>query len=310
MKIATSPVPPFEYATIENEFDVRQASLYAYAQIDLSGGLTVTAGASMDRVTDLGVDEDEVNPKVGIVWQPSERVTLRAAAFTTLQGSLSTSLLNPQPRLEPTHVAGFNQFLLGGNGDDAEVYGIGVDVATSSRSYAGVETSSRETVRWITTPFVATEQTTIDETQHRAYFYSTPTDRTSVGVEYQYDRVANDPIPFFGVSEMRTERMPAEFRYFTPAGLTFMLRATGVHQEGIFATAPTVPGPDQYEPGEDRFWVVDTTLGFRLPNRRGSVSLGVNNLLDEEFAFQDIDPENPSIMPERMGYVRFTVAFD
>jgi outer membrane receptor protein involved in Fe transport len=89
-----------------------------------------------------------------------------------------------------------------------------------------------------------------------------------------------------------------------------MLRATGVHQEGIFATAPTVPGPDQYEPGEDRFWVVDTTLGFRLPNRRGSVSLGVNNLLDEEFAFQDIDPENPSIMPERMGYVRFTVAFD
>ena len=310
MQRATSPVPPYDYFTSEADFEVRQASVYAYAQIDLSSELTITAGASVDQITDLGVDEDAFNPKVGVVWQPSERVTLRAAAFTTLQGSLSTSLLNPQPRLEPTHVAGFNQFLLGANGDDAEVYGTGIDVVTSSRSYAGVETSRRDTVRWITTPGLGTEQTTIDETQHRAYFYSTPTDRTSVGIEYQYDRATNAPIAFFGSTETRTERVPAEFRYFTPAGLTFMLRATAVHQEGIFATAPAVPGPDQYGPDEDRFWVVDTTLGFRLPNRRGSVSLGVDNLLDEEFAFQDIDPENPSIMPERMGYVRFTVAFD
>jgi hypothetical protein len=36
----------------------------------------------------------------------------------------------------------------------------------------------------------------------------------------------------------------------------------------------------------------------------------VDNLFDERFRFQDIDPENPSIMPERMAYLRFTVAFD
>ncbi len=64
------------------------------------------------------------------------------------------------------------------------------------------------------------------------------------------------------------------------------------------------------EAGEDDFWIVDLSLGYRLPNRRGVLSLNVDNLLDEEFRFQDLDPENPSIMPERMAYFRFTLSFD
>ena len=34
-------------------------------------------------------------------------------------------------------------------------------------------------------------------------------------------------------------------------------------------------------PGEDRFWVVDAFVGYRLPNRRGLLSLNADNLLDE-----------------------------
>jgi hypothetical protein len=36
----------------------------------------------------------------------------------------------------------------------------------------------------------------------------------------------------------------------------------------------------------------------------------VANLFDENFRFQDVDPGNPSIMPGRMAYLRFTFAFD
>jgi hypothetical protein len=41
--------------------------------------------------------------------------------------------------------------------------------------------------------------------------------------------------------------------------------------------------------GDDRdaFVVVDAALGYRLPKRFGIMSLGVRNLVDEEFQFQD-----------------------
>jgi outer membrane receptor protein involved in Fe transport len=38
---------------------------------------------------------------------------------------------------------------------------------------------------------------------------------------------------------------------------------------------------------DDSFVLVDVGLGYRLPKRLGIVSLGVRNLLDEEFRFQD-----------------------
>ncbi len=47
-----------------------------------------------------------------------------------------------------------------------------------------------------------------------------------------------------------------------------------------------------------------------MPNRRGLLSLNADNLLDEAFQFQDIDPTNPSLFPERLISLRFTLAFD
>ena len=68
--------------------------------------------------------------------------------------------------------------------------------------------------------------------------------------------------------------------------------------------------PAALAPGEDRFWVVDAFVGYRLAKRRGLLSLNADNLLDEDFHFQDIDPTNPSLFPERLISLRFTLAFD
>jgi hypothetical protein len=40
------------------------------------------------------------------------------------------------------------------------------------------------------------------------------------------------------------------------------------------------------------------------------LSLNADNLLDEAFQFQDVDPTNPSLFPERLVSLRFTLAFD
>jgi hypothetical protein len=55
---------------------------------------------------------------------------------------------------------------------------------------------------------------------------------------------------------------------------------------------------------------LDAFVGYRLPNRRGLLSLTADNLLDETFQFQDVDPTNPSLFPERLISFRFTLAFE
>jgi hypothetical protein len=58
------------------------------------------------------------------------------------------------------------------------------------------------------------------------------------------------------------------------------LGTTYVRQE--IAGLSEVPGDDR-----DAFVVVDAALGYRLPKCFGIMSLGVRNLVDEEFQFQD-----------------------
>jgi hypothetical protein len=47
-----------------------------------------------------------------------------------------------------------------------------------------------------------------------------------------------------------------------------------------------------------------------LPDRRGTISLQGNNLLDEEFRFQEIDQEvQPRYIPEPQLLLRFSLSF-
>jgi outer membrane receptor protein involved in Fe transport len=72
----------------------------------------------------------------------------------------------------------------------------------------------------------------------------------------------------------------------------------------------TTPVPDTLAPGADRFWLVDAFVGYRLRNRRGLLSLNADNLLDRRFRFQDVDPEDTTLIPERLLSLRFTLSFD
>jgi outer membrane receptor protein involved in Fe transport len=84
-----------------------------------------------------------------------------------------------------------------------------------------------------------------------------------------------------------------------------------VEQQGLFELPQFSPfDPPAFAPGEDRFVTVDAFVSYRLPKRRGSLSLNADNLLDERFSFQDIDPTNPSLFPERLVSFRFTLAFE
>jgi len=85
-------------------------------------------------------------------------------------------------------------------------------------------------------------------------------------------------------------------------------RTSHIEEHGTFVANSPIPGT--LEPGADRFWLLDAFVGYRLPNRRGLLSLNADNLLDRRFQFQDVDPEDTSVIPERLISFRFTLSFD
>jgi outer membrane receptor protein involved in Fe transport len=145
----------------------------------------------------------------------------------------------------------------------------------------------------------------------QGYLYWTPHDRLGFSAKLEHGRYLSAPIngtPLFNYSDLTIERLPIELRYFSPTGLVLGFRTSHIRDHGTFVT--NTPTRDVLEPGEDRFWLVDAFVGYRLPNRRGLLSLNADNLLDRRFRFQDVDPEDTSLIPERLISFRFTLSFD
>jgi Tfp pilus assembly protein PilF len=290
----------------------RQLGLYTYAYFNPTPSLAMTAGVSLDSISNLLTDESAANPKLGITWRPAPNTVIRAAAFETLFGSLTTSTQNAQPRLEPVQVAGFTQLLFGGTADRASVRGLAIEHALSPDVFIGWQADTRETERTAVGVLGDIVSVELGERAQEAYVYWTPTNKLSIAASYERGRYSSAPEPLFGYSRMKTQKLPIELRYFSPTGWLGGARASRVRQSGNFQSGfqqtPFDPPPMAH--GQDDFWVLDAFVGYRLPNRRGLLSLNADNLLDEDFHFQDIDPTNPSLFPERLISFRFTLAFE
>jgi outer membrane receptor protein involved in Fe transport len=186
-------------------------------------------------------------------------------------------------------------------------YGVGVDQVIGPRLYAGAEFSQRTLdvpalLLFDVEPQVATADWR--EQLARAYVYWTPWAWLGLGAEYLYERFDRNP-DFFNAflnTELKTHRVPLAIAFFHPSGITARLKTTYVNQELTVKDDPTLSG-------RDSFWVTDTSIGYRLPNRWGLVTLEARNLFDQRFRFQDTDPGNPTLYPQRLILVRFTLAY-
>jgi outer membrane receptor protein involved in Fe transport len=297
------PGPTIITETIDN--DVRHVNLYVYSYISLLKNVTFTLGASGDFFdTDSSAAEktDQFNPKVGVVWNPFPATTVRAAVFRVLKRTLITD-----QTLEPTQVAGFNQFFDDVNATRSWRYGLAIDQKFSPEIFGGVEFSKRELsipFTQITETETAVQRGDADEYLGRAYLFWTPHAWLALGVEYQYERLEQDDEVAFFFKEVTTHRVPLGLRFFHPVGLSAGLKATYFNQEGEFIRR----GGSDFESGADDFWVVDAAINYRLPKRYGFVTVGATNLLDQHFRYQETDLRNLTIQPDRAVYGRLTLA--
>ena len=295
--------PPLP-ATISEPY-LRHINLYTYVQIHYPQHITWTIGGSADFIESATIDRDQFNPKFGLIWRLFPTTTLRASIFRNAKRMLISN-----QTLEPTQVAGFNQFFDDVDSTDAWRYSIGLDQKFSPVIYGGIEFSRRE----LDVPFTAlssegrVREADWDEDLARAYLYWTPHSWLALSMEYQYERFDRGPSPAFGeegIVEVQTHRLPLGVRFFHPSGFSAQLKTTYIDQNGKFENVLS----GEIMPGDDQFWVVDAAIQYRLPKRWGIVTIEASNLFDQGVHFQDTDPENPSISPERLIWTRFTLAY-
>jgi hypothetical protein len=290
--------------------DNRYSNIYSYAQISLSKDLTVTAGLTIDTF-DLEdeLTRDQVNPKVGLSWNPWRKTYVRMALTRVLSRTLRFN-----QTLEPTQVAGFNQFFDDILGSDVWRYGAAIDHQVSSDLYLGGEYSERDLRVPRRAPPLDAVLEDWEEEFGRAYIYWTPHRMWACRAEYQFerfDRSRGSAEPAFneGKVDVKTHRVPLGVNFFHPSGFAAGFQASYIFQTGRFSTAAEGNLPPIIFSDRDDFWVFDTGISYRLPRRRGLVSLGIRNIFDEEFKFQDTDPDDPELIPERLIFAKVTLAF-
>ena len=276
----------------------QQTNAYAYSFVDLGRNLTVTVGASVDFFERQFFERNQFNPKIGVAWHVTPATTIRAAAFRALHRAAVSD-----QTIEPTEVAGFSQQFADLEGTESRRYGLAVDQKFGARFYAGGEYAFRD----LRVPLekedfdgtITVKRFTRTERFGRAYMYATWTESVAASAGYMYERFGGDPEAslFERVAAVTTHRVPFDIRYFATSGVAARFGAEYLHQRGTFGSGP----------GKDQFWVLDASVGYRLPRRYGRLTFDVANLLDEHFNYQDTDPSNPVVRSGRLAVLRFTV---
>jgi tetratricopeptide (TPR) repeat protein len=304
--IPEGPPVPIKVTEV-SDLDTRHTNLYVYSQINYPKTVTFTIGGSVDFYDGADTNTNQFNPKFGVIWNPFPATTLRAAAFRTLKRTLSTN-----QTLEPTQVAGFNQFFDDLDATEAWNYGIAIDQKFSQTIYGGAEYSQRDleypTFVLPNDPEAAVELQQLNgkERLGRAYLYWTPHKWIALSAEYHYEKIEMDKEDLGVFEYLKTNRFPLAITFSHPSGFSARVQTTYIDQEGKFKPQGSAMG--YVVSGADNFWIVDASLSYRLPRRLGIIVIDARNLFDKLFNYQDIDVANPSIQPKRAVFAKFTLA--
>ena len=284
-----------------NNFDINRVNGYIYINMNSHPDVNTTLGFSYDAYQEAGVTINRFNPKLGLQWDITPNHRLRFAWMENIKAPLVAN-----QTIEPTQVAGFNQIFDDPNGTKSRRLGIGFDTHYHNRVFGGFEISSRDLVvplfSTIDNNFNFEDQT---EKLYRGYLYSILHNRWVAKSEIRFEQFSRAET---GTSphQIDTLSTPVSISYFHPQGFFSNLTGTYVRQE--------VDRRGTINEGIENFFTVDTSLGYRLPNRNGILSLEARNLFNQSFLYRNqnfrvSEPINSLLVPTRTIFARVTLSF-
>jgi tetratricopeptide (TPR) repeat protein len=297
--------PPFQSPICSSQSNSRQKHdmAYVYSNIVYPQDFTWTIGASRDAMEDDSLKIRKLNPKLGLQWSVTPGTEFRLAYLETVKRTL---LVNQT--IEPTQVAGFNQFFDEINGTHATLRGVGLDSTLTKDLYGGIEGTRRVAV----VPQTSSASSAIGFEQdaqrtYRSYLYWAPSTQWALSAEIQSENMENASRTN-GPASIDALTVPLGARYFSTSGVFGKLMGTYVQQ--TLDLRPVAPVASARE----EFFLVDAALGYRLPRRLGTVNLEVKNIFNRKFSHQDqsflsSEPVNPVYLPERQYFFRLALVF-
>jgi outer membrane receptor protein involved in Fe transport len=236
----------------------------------------------------LDIDVSKWNPKIGVQWRANEQLQLRATYLKTLKRQLTVD-----QTLEPTQVAGFNQFFDDPNGTVAELYGIGFDFDASRDILMSFEYTERDTEK-------KDDGEQLDERITRGQISWLVNRQWTASLGFYSD---DSKVRGTGRLDVSNWMVPLAVNFHHPKGFFGRATATYFEQDVQLGSAPKT---------DEDFGLLDLAIGYRLPKDRGRLTLEVNNAFDKDFRYLDdgyktSDPFNVyrPFFPTRS--IRFTI---
>ena len=300
--------------------DFNRLSVYGYYNWQPVEPVLVTAGLAYDRLhypenfrsvplSDQEKRNDQVSPKAGLIWTPTDKTTVRGG-YTRSLGGVS---LDQSFRLEPTEVGGFNQAfrsiipesVAGANANASfETAAAGVDQRFNSGTYLGLEgeilfSDIDRTVGAFdlatTFPFQIVPSSTPQELEYRerslyANVNQLLSEEWSVGVRYRLsDAKLESRFPEIPAAVSRGSEVTQEATLHQ-VNLWLLFN----HSRGLFARtdalwtrqdnrgySPDLPG--------DEFWHFNALVGWRFAQRRAELAVGVLNIGDQDYRLNSLN---------------------
>ena len=173
-------------------------------------------------------------------------------------------------------------------------------VQTCALPISGIELTKRDLV----VPVLGIGLEDQTEYMHRAYLYWILNNVASLTAEFQYGEFSRETLPISEPQKLTTRKLPLSLKLHFPSGWSSSLTTTFYEQDILTSTHDN-----------DKFWLADAQVGYRLPKRLGQINLEVRNLLDTEFNYYDATFRTGMAQPatinhERSIWLRLALMFD
>lgn len=282
------------------------ANAYWYNYIPFNSHNTLIIGISNDDYDSNIVpkSENQTNQKLGLSYRINNNTLFRLASFKTLTRSLTT-----KQTIEPTQIAGFNQFYEDPLATKASNSGIGLDYFNTSLAM-GIESLKRELKIPVNSnsSLIQAEQ---KENLYKAYTHFVHSNSMTIGIEWfyeEFDKVVTTKTPANQPSNLKTHRYPlfvaGDFGAFsTKVTMTY------------FDQDVTTPDASQnLTTVHDSFWVGDLQLSYKFAKRKGEIKLTVSNLFDQSFNYYDstfrtVSAKAPTVSHDRSYSISANLPF-
>lgn len=314
---------PGTFTSLQQTDDsLRRANGYAYYQWHPIEPLRLNAGLAYDWVefpANLDLPPLNASPVQRSRWSPKLGLSYEVWKGGSWKGAWTRSLggvyFDNSIRLEPTQFSGFNQAYrslipesAGGllAGADFDTWDLRFDQTFSRGLYAGVSgeilqsVGTRSIGAFQNSGFVPTPDTAIttrqkldfEERSVSAYAHQLIGDEWSVGGHYRlshatlgtaFPDVPSSALNLDALSQTQRSllgQLHLQLLFNHPSGIFAQWNSDWYHQSNAgYATD---------RPGQ-RFWQHDLHLGYRFPNRRAELRVGVLNLLDQDYRLNPLN---------------------